>query len=178
MFMRHISIRLLDMKGGTMKRKLTVACIALVLFSSLFANYVSFRSRNNNSFNGGGRSLFFNFGGTSSVSFEGCVFWDDPKMQPETLMQYWSVYIESDKANSTCTILDIWSHETKVVISKPEKCRLTSLDMATKTATVQYKDSVINVVQDRMLWTLQGPTKTGHGELIPCWDSRINWYLF
>ena len=159
-----------------MKKKILVITLLFVLFISLVANYFAYMSRKNGVINGGQDATFFSYGDEITLKIDGCLLWQDEKQRSKEFRQYWKIQATSNKRHSECTIMDVWDQGGSVNIPNSEECKLTSLDAEAKTATITYKDAVLTVNRDRAIWTTSNPNEKGGGELIRCWDSRINWY--
>ncbi len=161
-----------------MKKKVLVSAAAIVMLISLFANFTTYMSRKNTKINGGNEASFFRYGDEIILKVDGCLDWHDEKQQSKEFRQYWKIRATATKKGSTCTILDVWDHGSSIIIPDPEECTLSTIDEDAKTATIVYKDATLTINRDRSIWTTSDPNEKGGGELIKCWDRKINWYLW
>jgi hypothetical protein len=159
-----------------MKRKIIMIALGVVMFISLLANYIAFMSSNNSKINGGHDPHFFAYGDEVSLKVDGCLLWKDEKQRSKNFRQYWKIRVNAIRGRSECMILDVWDHGGSIIIPEVEECKLTHMNFENKTATITYKDAVLTVNRDRAIWTTSDPQEKGGGELVGCWDDRINWY--
>ena len=159
-----------------MRIRAIIAVMFVVLVLSVAFNYGTFRSRNNSRINGGNDASFSTYNDSVILTVDGCLLWQDEKQRTQDFHQYWKIRATIDRRHSDCNILDVWEHNTGVIIPQPEECKVTHLDADAKTATISYKDATITINRDRTIWTTKDPREKGGGELVRCWDRRINWY--
>jgi hypothetical protein len=158
-------------------RKFRAPLVLFLLLGSLATNYVMYRSSKNVHINGGNDANFSVYGDDVIFTVDGCLVWQDEKNRSDQLYQYWKIRALRRKRSTSCTLVEATQLRGSVIVSNPEECTLTSIDPEAKTATVSYKDAVITVNRDRAIWTTSNPDEKGGGELVPCWDSKLNWYL-
>jgi hypothetical protein len=159
-----------------MRKKLAKGFFFLVLALSLISNYFAFRSSKNSKINGGNDANFFVWQNDVTLTVDGCLFWNEEKNRSNEFRQYWKVRATNEKGRSTCTIMDVWDHGSSIIIPDPEGCKLINMDANAKSATITYKDATLTINRDRAIWTTSDPAEKGGGELIRCWDRKINWY--
>ena len=160
-----------------MRRTLATG-IFVILGLSLFANYTSIRSKQNMVINGGNEARFSDWGPNSTMAVDGCLAWTDPTKQSENFKQYWKIVAHRQDGKFYCELIEATQMNGSVIIGNQTSCELKALDTETKTATILFHDATITVNRERTIWVTTNPEEKDGGELVPCWDKRLNWRLF
>lgn len=145
----------------------------IILIPSISINIYNYLDRNSAKFGSSSAPLFVSFANSINLHFAGCVHWSNKESQPTKLIQYLNVDIQTEKGFKSCTLIDGSQMDGLVYLIKPQKCTLHTINPQVKTAILEYKDIIISVNGASVSWS-DSSTPSKHGEVIPCWDSRIN----
>lgn len=160
-----------------MKNKFIFIMFSLILALSLLLNYFYYLSRFEVHFNGGSDAMFYQYNDIENVNFDGCVLWKDESLRSHSLFQYWKINAASNRKETSCSIQEAIQMSGKVLLSEPNTCEVQSLDSNSKTAIINFKDSVISVNGNTIVFNTANPNEKGGGELAPCYDKRfLSWW--